>query len=49
MLEKLFNAAQIQMNKPICGLSLVLSDERLLMQSMNNTQLLFPSCFLHSS
>ena len=49
MLEQLFNTAEIQMNKSICELSLVLFDERLLIQSMNNTQLLFPSvtCIHH--
>ena len=37
------------MKKPIYELSLILSDERLLMQSMNNTQVLFPSvtCIHH--
>ena len=37
------------MNKPIYELSLILPDERILMQSMNNTQVLFPSvsCIHH--
>ncbi|CAF3873126.1 unnamed protein product [Adineta steineri] len=32
-----------QINKPICELSLILSNEQYLMQSLNNTQILFPS------
>ena len=49
MLEQLFNRTDVQMNKPIYELSLILPDERLLMQSMNNTQVLFPpvSCIHH--
>jgi hypothetical protein len=43
MLQKLFNIKDVQMNKPIFDLSLILPDEGLLMQSMNNTQVLFPS------
>ncbi len=42
MLEQLFNRTDVQMNKPIYELSLILPDERLLMQSINNTQVLFP-------
>jgi non-ribosomal peptide synthetase component F len=45
MLEQLFNRTNVQMNKPIYELSLVSSDERLLMQSMNNTQVLLPSIY----
>jgi syringomycin synthetase protein SyrE len=45
ILEQLFNRTYVQMNKPIYELSLVSSDERLLMQSMNNTQVLFPSIY----
>jgi non-ribosomal peptide synthetase component F len=49
MLEHLFNITDVQMNKPIYELSLILSNERLLMQSMNNTEVLFPpvSCIHH--
>jgi non-ribosomal peptide synthetase component F len=49
MLEHLFNITDVQMNKPIYELSLILSNERLLMQSMNNTQVLFRplSCIHH--
>ncbi len=49
MLEQLFNIKDVQMNKPIYELSLLLSDERLLMQSMNNTEVLLPSmsCIHH--
>jgi non-ribosomal peptide synthetase component F len=49
MLEQLFDVTDVQMNKPIYELSLILPDERLLMQSMNNTQVLFPpvSCIHH--
>ncbi len=49
MLEQLFNRTDAQMNKPIYNLSLILPDERLLIQSMNNTQMLFPSisCIHH--
>ena len=49
MLEQLFNIADVQMNNPIYELSLILPDERLLMQSMNNTEVLFPpvSCIHH--
>jgi non-ribosomal peptide synthetase component F len=49
MLEHLFNITDVQMNKPIYELSLILSNERLLIQSMNNTEVLFPpvSCIHH--
>jgi non-ribosomal peptide synthetase component F len=43
MLEHLLNITDLQMNKPIYELSLLLPDDRLLMQSMNNTQVLLPS------
>jgi non-ribosomal peptide synthetase component F len=43
MLEKLFNITVVQISKPTYELSFTLPDERLLMQSMNNTQVLFPS------
>jgi non-ribosomal peptide synthetase component F len=49
MLEQLFKRTDVQMNRPINELSLIVSDERLLMQSINNTQVLFPpvSCIHH--
>jgi non-ribosomal peptide synthetase component F len=49
MLEQLFNIKDVHMIKPIYELSLLLPDEKLLMQSMNNTQVLFPavSCIHH--
>jgi non-ribosomal peptide synthetase component F len=49
MLEQLFDVIDVQINKPIYELSLILPDERVLMQSMNNTQVLFPpvSCIHH--
>jgi non-ribosomal peptide synthetase component F len=49
MLEKLFNRTVVQISKPTYELSFTLPDERLLMQSMNNTQVLFPpvSCIHH--
>jgi non-ribosomal peptide synthetase component F len=43
MSEQLFHIKDVHMNKPIYELSLILPDERLLMQSMNNTQVLLPS------
>jgi len=43
MLEQLLNIKDVQMNKPIYELSLILPGERVLMQSMNNTQVLFSS------
>jgi non-ribosomal peptide synthetase component F len=49
MLEQLFNIADVQMSKHTYKLSLILPDERLLIQSMNNTQVMFPplSCIHH--
>jgi non-ribosomal peptide synthetase component F len=49
MLEKIFNITVVQISKPTYELSFTLPDERLLMQSMNNTQVLFPpvSCIHH--
>ncbi|CAF4196905.1 unnamed protein product, partial [Adineta steineri] len=43
MLNQLFISVDDQMNKSIYELSLTLPNERLLMQSMNNTQVLFSS------
>jgi hypothetical protein len=42
MLEELFTRTDVQMNKLIYEFSLILLDEKLLMQSMNNTQVLLP-------
>jgi non-ribosomal peptide synthetase component F len=49
ILEELFTRTDVQMNRPINELSLMSSDERLLVQSMNNTEVLFPrvSCIHH--
>ena len=49
MLNHLFLFSDAPMNKSIYELSLILPDERLLMQSINNTQVLFPSvtCIHH--
>jgi non-ribosomal peptide synthetase component F len=49
MLEQLFNRTDAQMSKHTYELSLILPDERLLMQSMNNTQAMLPSvsCIHH--
>jgi non-ribosomal peptide synthetase component F len=49
MLKQLFEINVDQMKKPIYELSLILSDERLLIQSVNNTQVSFPpiSCIHH--
>ncbi|CAF4133676.1 unnamed protein product, partial [Rotaria sordida] len=49
MLEQLFNIKNIQIKKPIYELSLILPDEKLIMESMNNTHVLFPSvtCIHH--
>jgi hypothetical protein len=49
MLKELFNRTDVQIKKPIYELSLILPDERALMQSVNNTQVLFPtvSCIHH--
>ena len=48
-LEGLINGTEVDMKKPICELSLVLPDESASIQSMNNTQVLFPpvSCIHH--
>jgi non-ribosomal peptide synthetase component F len=43
MLQSLFNTKDVQMNKSIYEVSLILPDERLLMQTMNNTEMLFLS------
>jgi non-ribosomal peptide synthetase component F len=43
MLTQLFNIVDIQMKNPVYQLSIILPDERTLMESMNNTQVLFPS------
>ncbi|CAF1510900.1 unnamed protein product, partial [Adineta steineri] len=43
MLNQLFISFDCTANKPVYELSLTLSNERLLMQSMNNTQVSFPS------
>ncbi|CAF0935758.1 unnamed protein product [Adineta steineri] len=43
MLNQLFASADNQMNKPLYEISLTLPNERLLMQSMNNTQVSFSS------
>ncbi|CAF1585803.1 unnamed protein product, partial [Adineta steineri] len=47
--KQLFTSAHDQTNQSIYELSLVMPDERLLMQSMNNTQISFPSitCIYH--
>ena len=49
MLEQLFRSTDDWMKKPICEISLILTNERLLMQSLNNTEVLFPSvtCIHH--
>ncbi len=49
MLEQFFDITNVQITKPIYELSLILPDERVLMQSMNNTQVMFPSvsCIHH--
>ncbi|CAF1180004.1 unnamed protein product [Adineta steineri] len=43
MLKHLFTSVDDQMNKSIYEISLTLPNERLLMQSLNNTQVSFPS------
>jgi non-ribosomal peptide synthetase component F len=50
ILEQIFLFTDDQINKPICELSLILSDEQILMKSMNNTQVSFPSvnCIHHT-
>ncbi len=49
MLHQLFISTDNQLGKPIYELSLILPDERSLMQSMNNTEVLFPfvTCIHH--
>ncbi|CAF3193446.1 unnamed protein product [Rotaria sp. Silwood2] len=49
ILEQLFNIENVQINKSICELSVTLPNEKLLMKSMNNTQILFSSvtCIHH--
>ena len=49
MLEELFHMRDDQTVKPIYELSLILSDERTLIKSINNTQGIFPSvaCIHH--
>jgi non-ribosomal peptide synthetase component F len=49
ILEQLFYVTDNQMGKPIYELSLMLSDEKTLIESINNTQVLFPSvtCIHH--
>jgi non-ribosomal peptide synthetase component F len=48
MLAQLFVSTDNWMRKPIYELSLILPEERLLMQSMNNTEVSFPSiCCIH--
>ncbi len=49
MLEQVFNGTDTQMSKHVYELLLILSDERLLTQSMNNTQVMLPSlsCIHH--
>lgn len=50
MLEQVFRSTDDQPNKPIYELSLILPDEKSLMQGINNTQILFPSitCLHHA-
>ncbi|CAF0970395.1 unnamed protein product [Adineta steineri] len=43
ILKQLFTSVEDQMNKSVYEISLTLPNERLLMQSMNNTQVSFPS------
>ena len=45
MLEQLFTTTDVEMKKSIYELSLILPDEKFLMQSMNNTEVLFPPVF----
>jgi non-ribosomal peptide synthetase component F len=42
LLEQIFISTSVEMKKPIYELSLVLPDERALMESLNNTELSFP-------
>ena len=46
MLEQWFHVIDNQMEKPIYELSLILSDEKTLIKSINNTQVLFPSALV---
>ncbi|CAF4035172.1 unnamed protein product, partial [Adineta steineri] len=51
MLKQLFTSVDNQMNTPIYEISVTLSNERLLVQSMNNAQVSFPSavtCIHHA-
>ena len=43
MLEQFFTLEDIEIKKPVYELSLILPDERVLMNSINNSQVLFPS------
>jgi non-ribosomal peptide synthetase component F len=49
MLKQLLNVTDVQIKKSVYELKLILPDERLLMQSMNNTEMLFSpiSCIHH--
>ncbi|CAF4135124.1 unnamed protein product [Rotaria sp. Silwood2] len=48
MLEHLFHMKEVQINKLLNELSIILPDERLLMKSINNTQVLFsPLACIH--
>jgi len=49
MLHQLFGSIDIQMERPIYEISLTLPNERTLIKSLNNTQVLFPStsCIHH--
>ena len=46
MLDQLFHVIDDQMKKPVYELSLISSDERILMKSINNTQVIFSSVVL---
>ena len=49
LLEELFLLSDERITKPICELSIILPNERILLNSMNNTEVLFPSatCIHH--
>ena len=49
MLEQAFLYPDEQITKPVCELAIILPHERILMKSMNNTQVLFPAstCIHH--
>ena len=49
ILKEMFSSMSDEMKKPIYELSLILSEENLLMKSLNNTEILFPSmnCIHH--